>query len=163
MIPHASSSKSFPKGRRNFALKLGKTEQADVNIHTSNFATTPGVLGTLIPWAFHFQRDMLSKSENVANVLSSWGGPWRSVLEVGVQCMHPDNMPLLSTIPAQPEGAVAFFRAVQFLFILRWFSERQELSCLRRIIRRWRTITLYYPQSDKSLLEEEVHNNSRHA
>lgn len=66
--------------------------------------------------------------------------------------MHPGNMPLLSTISAQPEAAVALFRAVQFLFFLRWFSEREELSCLRRIVRGWPTITLYYPQSDKSLL-----------
>lgn len=45
---------------------------------------------------------------------------------------------------------------------LRWFSEGQELSFPRRTIRGWRTIMLYYLQSDKSLLGKEVHNNSRH-
>jgi len=85
------------------------------------------------------------------------------VLEVGIQRMYPGNMPLISTIPTQPEGVVAVFKAVQFLFILRWFSERQGLSYVRRIVRGWHTITLYYPQSDKSLLGKEVHNNSRHA
>lgn len=99
----------------------------------------------------------------MANALSSWGSPGRSVLEVGIQHMHPGNVPLLSTIPAQHEGAVAVFRAAQLLFTLSWFSKRQDLSCLRRIVRGWRAITLYYPQSDKSLLGKEVHNNSRHA
>lgn len=63
----------------------------------------------------------------------------------------------------QPDGAVAVFRATQFLFNLRWFSERQEVSCLRIIVISCCTIAPHHPQSDKLLLGEEVHNNPRHA
>lgn len=63
----------------------------------------------------------------------------------------------------QPDGAVAVFRATQFLFNLRWFSQRQEVSCLRIIVRSCCTIAPHHPQSDKLLLGEEVHNNPRHA
>lgn len=49
-FPNTYGSKSFPKGRTNFVLKLGKTEQAEMNIPTFNFATVSCVLGT-----FHAQ------------------------------------------------------------------------------------------------------------
>lgn len=44
-----SSAPSFPKRRRNFVLKLVKTEQGEMNTHTFSFATAPGVLGTFDP------------------------------------------------------------------------------------------------------------------
>lgn len=157
--PDTSGSKSFPNGRTNFVLKLGKTEQAEANIHTFNFATVSCVLGTFHAQGLSFSTWHAVKVWRYGKCPEELGRCLEVCTRGGYTSLHPSNMPLLSTIPAQPEGTVAVFKAVQFLFTLRWFPERTELSCLRRIVRGWYTITLYYPQPNKSLLGEEVHSN----
>lgn len=151
--------KELPKGGRNLVLKLGETEQARMNIHRFNFVTAPGILRLF---------DSLDLSFLTWHAVKIWkcGKCHQQIarsLEVSTRGGYTTYTSRLTRLHFQPEGAVAVFRATQFLFNLRWFSERQEVSCLRIIVRSLCTIAPHHPQSDKLLLGEEVHNNPRHA